>query len=76
MKAVGQRVKVGESEVSGLLYADDFMGMISDIPVRLQEQIDATMNFARKWPLSANVKKCVVMVCNDSEVQEVHFKKK
>lgn len=40
----------------------------------LQKLIDAAMECARKWRLSANIKKYAVMVCNDSRVDKVDFK--
>ena len=40
VEAVGQGVVVGKPSVSGMLFADDFVGM-SDTPEGLQLQIDA-----------------------------------
>lgn len=45
-----------ESEVSGLLFADDFVEM-SDTLEGLQKQIDAVIEFGRKWRFLADVKK-------------------
>lgn len=72
VEAVVQGVKVGKSEVSGLSYADDFVG-VSDTREGLQKQIDIAMELASKWRLSANVMKCAVMVCNDKNAEEVDF---
>lgn len=47
---------------------------MSDTPEGLQKQIDAATEFCRKWILLANVKKCAVVVCNDSKIEEVDFK--
>ncbi|CAB1121249.1 unnamed protein product [Ectocarpus sp. CCAP 1310/34] len=62
VEAVRKGVKVGDTEtsVSGMLFADDFVGM-SDTPEGLQLQIDAAKKFTDKWRLSANVKKSAVM---------------
>lgn len=40
----------------------------------LQKQIDPALEVARKWRLSGNVKKCAVVACDDSKVEEVYFK--
>lgn len=43
-EAAMQGVKVGEEEVSGLIFGDDFVG-VSDTPERLHKQVDkATEN--------------------------------
>ncbi|CAB1110533.1 unnamed protein product [Ectocarpus sp. CCAP 1310/34] len=61
VEAVRKGVKVGDTEtsVSGMLFADDFVGM-SDTPEGLQLQIDAAKKFTDKWILSANVNKSAV----------------
>lgn len=69
VEAAGQWVNVGESELPGLLFTNDFAG-VSDNPEGLQMQIDAAMEFARNWRLSGNAKKCAVMVRNDSRIEE------
>ncbi|CAB1106679.1 unnamed protein product [Ectocarpus sp. CCAP 1310/34] len=50
VEAVRKGVKVGgtETSVSGMLFADDFVGM-SDTPEGLQLQIDAAKKFTDKW---------------------------
>ena len=73
VKAVGQGVDVGESSVSGMLFADDFVG-ISDTPEGLQMQIDAAKEFADKWRFSANVKKSAIMVCNEDKQKPVEYR--
>ncbi|CAB1102257.1 unnamed protein product [Ectocarpus sp. CCAP 1310/34] len=52
VEAVRKGVKVGDTEtsVSGMLFADDFVGM-SDTPEGLQLQIDAATKFNNKWRL-------------------------
>ncbi|CAB1113082.1 unnamed protein product [Ectocarpus sp. CCAP 1310/34] len=60
---VGKGVKVDETSVPGLLFADDCVWM-SDTAEGPQLQIDAAKEFADKGRLSANVKKSAVMVCN------------
>ena len=75
VEAVGQGVDVGERSVSGMLFADDFVGM-SDTPEGLQMQIDAAKEFADKWRLFANVKKSAVMVCNEDKQKPVEYRSK
>ena len=70
VEAVGQGVVVGETSVSGMLFADDFVGM-SDTPEGLQLQINAAKEFTDKWRLCANVKKSAVMVCNGDRKEPV-----
>lgn len=72
VEAVGQGAPVGEDSVSGLTFADDFVG-ISETPEGLQKQIDAALGYTRKWRLSANVGKCVVVVCNEDKENPVEF---
>ncbi|CAB1116628.1 unnamed protein product [Ectocarpus sp. CCAP 1310/34] len=75
VEAVRKGVKVGDTEtsVSGMLFADDFVGM-SDTPEGLQLQIDAAKKFTDKWRLSANVKKSAVMVCNENKEEPVEHR--
>ena len=55
VEAAKQGVTVGEDTVSGLMYANDFVG-ISETPERLQKQIEKTLEYTRKWRVTANVK--------------------
>ena len=48
VEATKQGVKVGEDMVSGLMFADDFVG-ISDTPEGLQKQIEKALEYTRKW---------------------------
>ena len=75
VEAVRKGVKVGDTEtsVSGMLFADDFVGM-SDTPEGLQLQIDAAKKFTDKWRLSANVQKGAVMVCNENKEEPVEHR--
>jgi len=73
VEAVGKRVEVGTTPVSGMLFADDFVGM-SDTPEGLQIQINAAKAYADKWRLSANVPKCAVVICNGDGDDEVGAK--
>ncbi|CAB1098704.1 unnamed protein product [Ectocarpus sp. CCAP 1310/34] len=75
VEAVRKGVKVGDTEtsVSGMLFADDFVGM-SDTPEGLQLQIDAAKKFTDKWRLSANVQKSAVMVCNENKEEPVEHR--
>ena len=63
VEAARQGVTVGEETVSGLMFADDIVG-ISETPEELQKQIEKTLEYTRKWRVTANVKKCEV-VCNE-----------
>ncbi|CAB1097434.1 unnamed protein product [Ectocarpus sp. CCAP 1310/34] len=75
VEAVRKGVKVGDTEtsVSGMLFADDFVGM-SDTPEGLQLQIDAAKKFTDKWRLSADVEKSAVMVCNENKEEPVEHR--
>ena len=73
VEAAKQGVKVGEDMVSGLMFADDFVG-ISDAPEGLQKQIEKALEYTRKWRVTANVSKCVVLVCNEDKKSPVEFK--
>ena len=66
VEAAKQRVKVGEDMVSGLMLADDSVG-ISDTPEGLQKQIEKALEYTRKWRVTANVSKCAVLVCNEDK---------
>ena len=72
VEAAKQGVTVGEDAVSGLMFADDFVG-ISETPQGLQ-QIEKTVEYIRKWRVTANVKKCAVVVCNEDKGNPVKFK--
>ncbi|CAB1111176.1 unnamed protein product [Ectocarpus sp. CCAP 1310/34] len=75
VEAVRKGVKVGDTEtsVSGMLFADDFVGM-SDTPEGLQLQIDAAKKFTDKWRLSANVQQIAVMVCIENKEEPVEHR--
>ena len=47
--------------MSGLMFADDFVG-ISETPEGLQEQREKALEYTRKKRVTANVKKCAVVV--------------
>ena len=64
---------MGEATVSGLMFADDFVG-ISETPEGLQKQIEKALAYTRKWRATANVKKCAVVACNEDNVNPVNFK--
>lgn len=59
-------IRVRESEVSGLLFVDDCVG-ISDTLEGLKKQIGAAMDSTREWRISINVKKCAVTAYSDSK---------
>ena len=41
---------------------------ISETPEGLQKQIDKALEHTRKWRVTANVKKCAVVICNEDKV--------
>ena len=76
VEALMEGVTAGEDTMSGLMFADDFVG-ISETPEGLQKQIEKALEYTRKWRVTANVKKCavvVVAVCNEDKVNPVTFK--
>ena len=73
IESAQQRVKVGDDMVSGLMFADDLVG-ISETAEGLQEQIEKVLVYTRKWRVTANVSKCVVLVCNEDKKKPVEFK--
>ena len=73
IEAAKQGVKVGADMVSGLMFADDFVG-ISDTPEGLQKQIEKALEYTRKCRVTANVGKCAVLVCNEDKRKPVEFK--
>ena len=73
VEAAKQGVTVREGTVSGLMLADDFVGT-SETPEGLQKQIEQALEYTRKWRVTANVKKCAVVVCDEYNVNPVTFK--
>ena len=59
VEAAKQGVTVGEDTMSGLMFADDFVGIL-DTPEGLQKQIETALEYTRKWRVTVNVKKCAV----------------
>ena len=74
VEAAKQGVTVGEDTtvVSGLMFADDFVG-IAETPEGSQKQIEKALEHTRKLRVTANVKKCAVVVCNEDKVNPVTF---
>ena len=64
---------MGEDTVSGLMFANDFVG-ISEPAEGVQRHIEKALEYTRKWRVTANVKKCAVVVCNEDKVNPVNFK--
>ena len=48
--------------------------VISEKPEELQKQIEKALEFTRKWRVTANVKKCAAVVCNEDKVNRLNFK--
>ena len=57
---------MGEGAASGLMFVDDVVG-ISETFDGLQEQTEQALKHTRKWRVTANVKKCAVVVCNEDK---------
>ena len=56
VEAAKQGVAMGEDTVSGLMCADDFVG-IPETPEGLQLfQIEKALEYTRKWTVAANMK--------------------
>ena len=55
------------------MFADDFVG-ISETPEGLQKHMEKALECTRKWRVTANVKKCAVVVCKEDKVNPVNFK--
>ena len=68
-----QGVKVGEDMVSGLMFADDFVGL-AETPEGLQTQIEKALEYTRKWRITANINKSAVLICNEDNKNPVEFK--
>ena len=60
VEAAKQRFTMGEDTVSGLMFADGFVG-ISEAPEGLQKQ-------------TSNMNKCAVVVCSEQKANPVNFK--
>ena len=54
-------VKFSENKMSGLLFADDFVGLAETGPA-LQILIDIVHIYSKRWRFEANVKKCAVVI--------------
>ena len=55
------------------MFADDSAG-ISETPEGLQKLIEKALECTRKWRVTANMKNCAVLVCNEDKVNPVNFK--
>ena len=75
VEAAEQGATAGEDTVSGLMLADDFIG-ISETPEGLQKQIEKALEYTRKWRVAANGNKCAAVVCNEDKVNPIKFRYK
>ena len=64
---------MGEDTVSGFMFAENFTG-IPKTPEGLLEQIEKALEYIRKRRVTANVRKCAVVVCNEDKVNPATFK--
>ena len=55
VEAAKQGVTTGGDNMSGLMFANYFVG-ISATPEGLQKQIEKALEYTRKWRVTANVK--------------------
>ena len=67
------RSQSGDDVVSGLMFADNFVGILGTAE-GLQEQIEKAQEYTRKWRVTANVNRCAILVCNEDEKKPVEFK--
>ena len=72
VEAAKQGATVGEDTVSGLVFADDFVG-ISETPEGLQKQIEKALEYTREWRVTANVNKCALVFSNEDKVNPINF---
>ena len=54
VEATRQEVTVGEDTLSGLMFADDFVG-IRETLEELPKQIEKALEYITKWRVTANV---------------------
>ena len=73
VKAAKQGAAVGEDTVSGLKFADDFVGISETPEGLLQKQIEKALEYTGKWRVTANVKKCAVVVSNEGKVNPINL---
>jgi len=73
VEATKQGIKVGEDMVSGLIIADDFVG-IAETPNGMQKQTEKAPEYTRNWRITANVNESAVLVCNEDNKNPVEFK--
>ena len=59
----------------GLMFAGDFVG-ISETPEGLKKQLEKALDNTRRWRVTANMKTCAVVVCNEDMVNAPNFKRK
>ena len=53
--------KFFKNKMSGLLFADKFVGIAETGPA-LHSLIDIVHNYSKRWRFEANVKKCVIVI--------------
>ena len=73
IEAAKHGVTAGEDTVSGLMFADDIMG-ISETSEGLQKPTQEALEYTRKGRVTANAKKCEVDACNADKVNPVTLK--
>ena len=64
VEAATQGDTVAEDTVSGLMCSDYSVGISETLEV-LRKQAEKALEYTRKWRMTANVKKCAVVVCNE-----------
>jgi hypothetical protein len=61
LRATGLGVRLGETKLQALLFADD-VALLAASPEELQQLIDVVVRYLRRWRLQENFKKSKVMV--------------
>jgi hypothetical protein len=61
LRATGLGVRLGETKLQALLFADD-VALLAASPEELQQLIDVVVRYLRRWRLQENLKKSKVMV--------------
>ena len=56
-------VRIGKTEISCLLYADDLL-ILSETETGLRASINKLHSYVKKWKLNVNIKKTKIMVFN------------
>ena len=67
VEAAKQGVTVGDNTVSGLMFADVFVG------ISLTLELEKTLEYTTGWRVTANVEKRAVVACNERKMNPVSY---